>query len=356
MWILLALIITAPSWAFPVLHFIKPDSSFTQITTLDACTTFSTTVDMVKCNPALFPYQADQGLRMGGATITDGESVNVGQKLILDPIKQDFLRDLFQKRAFNSWAANSSIELRTPKFYMSYDPLLINADIFVFNPASPEVSMSLVKSNRLKVTSGWEVLRNDTLRFSIGGTAYYYRNQYFRDSFFLSDLATKKADQLIDFKKKNGVAADLGGALKFENRFLPKVSFVVKNLNSSLQNKDQDITSENQLRTILTYETYSRLGFGYDYKNSWGIINGEINLPFRDVYRELYTEYISGSVGYSLSRFSTQVSYSKYQSVLGLNFGSKIATIGIFYGKSRPLGDFSTQTENVSGVRFEVSL
>lgn len=355
MWILL-IIFSALSWGFPVLHFIKPESNFTQIVTLDSCSTFLVTKDMVGCNPALFPYQKEEGLRIGLSTITDGESVEVGQKLLFDPIDEEFLREIFEEHPFNSWGANSFIQLRTGKFYLSYDPLSVNADVYVFNPASPEVAMSLVKSNRLNVSSGLELVRNDTLRMSLGVKAYYYRSEFYQDSFFLSQLSSQDVDELIKFKKENGIAGDLSTFIQFENAWLPKVSFMVKNLGTRFNNKEDDILSESQMRPLMIYEMYSRLGLGYDYKTRWGILNAELNAPFRNIYEDVYSEYLVGSLNYALSRFSTSLSYSKYQQAFGFGFGSKIASIGIFYGSSRPLGDFSNQREKVAGVRGEVSL
>ena len=266
------------------------------------------------------------------------------------------MQELFNDRSYNSWGANSYIELRTSKFFLAYDPLSVNADVFVFNPSSPEIAMSLVKSNRLQVTSGLQVLDNDVLYASLGAKVYYYRSEYFQDSFFLSDLSSQDVDELIKFKDRSGVAGDVGTFFKFKNPYFPKVSFLVKNLGSNFRNEEKDILAENQMRPVLVYETYSRIGLGYDYKTTMGAISGEVNFPFREVYQDLFTEYISGSLGFALSRFNTQVSYSKYQQVFGFNFGSKIASIGVFYGKSQPLGDFSTQKENVGGVRAEVSL
>lgn len=112
MWIFLILF-SFGAWAFPVLHFIKPESNFTQISTLDSCSTYTYTEDVAGCNPALFPFQRRQGINMGLSTITDGESVDVGKKLLFDPIKKEFLNELFEKRAFNSWGLNSYIDLRT---------------------------------------------------------------------------------------------------------------------------------------------------------------------------------------------------------------------------------------------------
>jgi hypothetical protein len=355
MWIFLFLI-SGVSWGFPVLHFIKPESSFTQVVTLDSCTTHLKSSDMVSCNPALFPYQKDEGLRMGLSSITDGESVDVGQKLLFDPVKEEFLREIFEKHPFNSWGANSYIQLRTSKFYLSYDPILVNADVYVFNPASPEVAMSLVKSNRLNVSSGLEVTNNDILKMSLGMKAYYYRNQFYQDSFFLSDLTTQEADDLIDFQKHNGIAGDIGAFFKFNDDWLPKISLLVKNLGSNIKNDEKDILSENQMRPILVYEQYSRLGLGYDFSASWGILNAEVNVPFYRLYEDIYSEYISSSLTYRISRFSASVSFAKYQQAFGFNFGSKIASIGIFYGSVQSLGDFSNQKEKVAGIRAEVSL
>ena len=355
MWFFLLFLIPF-AWAFPVLHLIKPESSFTQITTLEACTTYLNTSDLVSCNPALFPFQNQEGLRMGLSTITDGESVEVGQKLLFDPISKEFLEELFEKRAFNSWGANSHIEFRTSKFYLTYNPLLINADVYVFNPASPEVAMSLVKSNRLQVSSGLKLIDTDSVILSLGTKIYYYRSEYFQDSFFLSDLSSEDIEKLIKLKNRSGVAGDIAAFMDFPDTYLPKISVVLKNLNSQYKNTEKDILAENQMRPLLVYETYSRLGLGYSYKQKWGVINSEVNFAFRELFQDYYNEYLVASIGYSLTRFSTNLSYSKYQQVFGFNFGSKLANIGIFYGKSRPLGDFSAQEENVGGIRAEISL
>lgn len=353
---LLGVFFTFNTWAFPVLHLIRPDSSFTQITTLGACTTFTTSEDATRCNPALFPIQKGEGVRMGLATITDGDSVEVGQKLLLDPIKKEFLQKIFNEQSFNSWGANTFIELRTSKFTVAYDPLLVSADVFVFNPASPEVAMSLIKSNRLRLSYGQDVLKSDEFSWSLGATVYYYRNQVYQDSFFLSDLAGKDVKDIIKFEKQSGVAGDIGTIFRFKNSYLPKIAVLVKNLNSPLNPRDEDIEAENELRPLLNYETYSRLGFGYEFKQDWGIINTELNLPFDGVFQVYYPEYVSWSLGYALSRFSTNIAYSKYQQIFGFDFGSKLASVGIFYGKTRPLGDFAEQTESVGGIRAQVAL
>jgi hypothetical protein len=293
---------------------------------------------------------------MGISTITDGQSVEVGQKLLFDPIKKEFLEKLFRQRSYNSWDANSFIELRTSKFFLSYDPLSVNADVFVFNPASPEIAMSIVKSNRLQATTGAKVVDNDTFLVTMGSKIYYYRSQYYQNSFFLSDLSSQDVKQIIKLQRYSGVAADIGTYFQVKDSWLPKLSIMIKNLGSQFRNSDKDIRAENQMRPLLVYETYSRVGLGYDYKAPWGALSGEVNFAFREVFKDYYSEYPSLSLGYGLTRFHASIAWAKYQQVMGFNFQSKIASIGIFFGKSRPLGDFSTQTDNVGGVRAEVSL
>lgn len=355
MWIFLILF-SFGAWAFPVLHFIKPESNFTQISTLDSCSTYTYTEDVAGCNPALFPFQRRQGINMGLSTITDGESVDVGKKLLFDPIKKEFLNELFEKRAFNSWGLNSYIDLRTSVFNLSYAPLMVNADIYVFNPASPEVAMSLVKSNRLQITTGTSFVNNDYLYGSVGTKIYYNRSEYFQNSFFLSELTSQDIKDLLKLRDKMYVAGDIGVFLKFKSSFLPKISMVAKNLNSGFTIKDKDVVAENQMRPLMVYETYSKLALGYDYKTQYGIFSTEASAPFEGIYENLYSEYLALSFGYSLTRFSTNIAYSKYQQIIGFNFGSKLASVGVFYGNSRPLGDFSNQTERVGGIRAEVSL
>lgn len=143
--------------------------------------------------------------------------------------------------------------------------------------------------------------------------------------------------------------------IQFSNKYIPKFSFQVKNLNSPIHNNDEEVISESQMRPVLVYQMYSRLGIGYDIKTNWGIFNAELNAPYNNAFQDLYNEYISGSIGYSLSRFSTLVSYLIYQQAFAFNFGSKVASIGIFDGTSRPLGDFSAQKGSLAGVRGEVS-
>jgi hypothetical protein len=339
-----------------VLHLVSPDATFTQISTLSTCTTFQGHTDAPECNPALFAGSKGAWVRFGLATITDGDSIDTSQKLLFDSVKEPFLEELFNERAFTTAGMNSAIDFRTPYFQLSYDPVSVTADVFVFNPAYPEVAMSLVKSKRLGATTGATVWQDNDRRLSIGGTLFYYQRREFLGEFALVDLATNEVDELIIFENESGAAGDLGVAFQAGSGWLPHVSLLVKNLGAKFDFDEADLTSERKLRPVLVYETHSRLGVGKNWATAYGGWSTELNLPFDGVYAAYYPDYAAISGAYQLGGFEWNVGVARFQQVTGFRFSSKNTAVGIFFARTRPLGRFRDEDERSAGVQLGVTL
>ncbi|MCT4641139.1 MAG: hypothetical protein N4A33_02505 [Bacteriovoracaceae bacterium] len=357
----MALIITLFSfmaYSMPVLHLFKPHTNFTQVVSQDTCSTFTKRRDSVGCNPALFTKNIKKGLTFFLGSKSDGESVDAGNKLVFESITKEFLEELFSKQNFNSWGGGTFLEFNTPYFYLSYDPVQVNADIFVFNPAFPEISLSLNTVKRLSITSGIKLdsLSNKNHTLNIGGTLFYYEHKFYNDTFSLAQLTSTDVDEIIKFKREQSIAADL--ALHYENNFLwaPSFSLILKNLNSHYSLDEDKLISENELQPILIYEQYSKANIGYDFYFSFGSINLETSFAFNKVFESFYNEYSALALSYSLGNFSTTASYSKYISNFGFKFESDSSSIGIYYSQIEALGDFSSTKESAAGFTFEVYL
>lgn len=352
------LIISLNAYAMPILHLFKPHANFTQVVSQDTCAFFTKRKDSVGCNPALFYKNATEGLKFFIGAKSDGDSIDTGQKLIFENIKKEFLEELFEDKNFNSFGGGAFLEFNTPYFYLNYDPLYVTADVFVFNPAYPEISMSLHNSKRLGLTSGTRIsfLSNTENSLDIGGSLFYYEDNYYEDSFSLFQLTNQSADELINFKRNNSIASDIGLTYTNTYQFLPNISILIKNLFSHYKLDEDRLTSEKYLQPILTYENYSRFNLGYDFSFDYGSINTEVSLPFSKVFENYYSEYSSLALGYSLGTFSTTASVSKYITNFGFKFESSSSSIGIYYSKIKSLGDFSQKAEDTAGFTFEVYL
>lgn len=352
----LSALISIPALAAPVLHLVRPDSSFTQITTLDACTTLRGRPDSADCNPALFRSHMSSGVKFALGGITDGDSVDTSKKLLFEKVKEPFLRELFDERAFTTWGANSAIDFRTPYFQLSYDPATVTADVFVFNPAFPEISMALVKSKRLGVTSGFDIWESEGRTLSVGATIFHYQRRQYLGTFALVDLTTSEVNELIVFENESGVAGDLGLAYRHPSAWVPNVSLLVKNFNGGFDPDEAEVRSERHLRPLLVYETHSRVSLGKDWDTDYGNWGTEVSAPFDGVYKAYYSDYVTLAGTYRLGGMEAQLGLARYQQVAGFRFGSRSTAVGVFYARTQPLGEYRDQVDSAAGVHLGVSL
>lgn len=353
---LILALLAMPAFGIPVLHSIRPDSTFTQISTLEACTLSRYSGDITSCNPGLFKRDKSQGVHFSFASVTDGDSVETGKKLIFSPIKESFLRELFEEKSYSSWDGNTSIDFKTPLFHLYYDPVTVTADVLIINPSFPEVSMALVKAKRLGIVSGYDLYSDSEQTLGIGANIFYYQRKQYLDSFSLVDLTNNEIGDLIHFQTKSGAAADLGLAYHNNSNWVPDFSLLIKNLNSDYKTNDERISSERYLWPVLVYENYSRIGIGKDFISDYGAFTFELSVPFQGVYSYFYKDYTTVAGQYSLSNFEWLIGASKYQKTTGIKFSSKSTSVGIFYSQNQPLGDFREQTEKVAGIQLGVML
>ena len=348
------LTLTAHSHSINILG--KPHFSFLQLTTLDTCGIFTNRRDSIHCNPASFKSSATEGLTFHLSTKTEGDSVELGKKIIFDPITKETLEELFELDSFSSWDANSMIEFRNSLFYLSYDPVYATANFFVFNPAYPEVSLMTSSQRRINITMGEEFNLNNNI-FSIGGSLFYFERSYFSGTFALLDVNSKGIGELIDFEKTNGINADLGFIYHHKDyEWIPKLSIIARNIGSLVKVNEDNIDSEKLIEPILLYEPYSKIDLGYDFKTLYGYFGVAVGAPFNKNFSEFYSDYIATSVNYSIWDFELSGAISKFSQVSSFKFSSPNNAIGVNFGRSKALGDFLSDYESFSYVSLEIYL
>lgn len=353
---LFLLFISTAALAIPALHLIRPGSSFSQISSLDTCSTFKARRDSVQCNPALFPYARGRGINISLAAITDGDSVETGKKLVFTSVKEEFLRELFQKQSYSGWDGSSLISFRTPYFYLQFSPIASTVDVFVYNPAFPEVSMALVKTKSLGATAGWEVFQRGEQRLSIGTQIFYQERKEFIGSFPLTSLTGNNVNDLIDFKTKSMIGADVGLFYQTAYRWVPKASVQIKNMNSNFYLKNSDVVSDKKLIPILVYETYAKAALGQDFSFTYGNLGIEISAPFKGYFESYYSDYVTLGSNYIYGGFEIMGGLAKYQKNIGFKFSAKSLSVGVFYAQTKALGAFMNKWQDAAGVQLEFSL
>lgn len=347
----------ANAFALPLHPHHKPHFNFTQLGTLDACGVYANRRDSIGCNPANFSNSAYEGLVFYLATKTDGDSVEVGKNLLFEPITESTLRDIFELNSFSSWEANTMIEFRTKIFYLSYDPIYASTSFYLYNPAFPEVSLNISSQRRLNMTTGSDIVFDGKHKLSFGGNVFYYERYEYAGAFALFDVSSQGTDELIDLEKSNSIEMDLGLIYKITDlNWFPKFSFLVRNLGADAEVDEKVVNSETLIENLMLYETYSKLDIGYDFNLSLGSVGASLSLPFEGYYTNLYTDYTAFSLSYSLWDFEVMSGLSKYSQTIAVKFASSGNSIGVYFGKSKNLGDFIDIDEKFAGVSLEIFL
>jgi len=350
-------LICVNSYALPLSISNKPHFSFNQIGTLDACAVYKKRRDSINCNPANFKSSSYEGMVFHLTTKTDGDSVDTGKELLFEPISESNLRDIFELNAFSSWDANSIIEFRTTLFYLSYEPIYTSANFFLYNPAFPEVSLNLSSQRRINITVGEEFKFLSYNVLSFGTNVNYFERRYFSGTFALLDVSGSGVDELINFKKTSGINADVG--LTYQStysKYIPIISVQMRNLGAIHEINNEKVKSEKFIEPILLYETYTKIDVGYDLTLDYGSLGFAVSLPYNKDMSELYTDYITSSVSYSLWDFEVMGASSLYTQMMAIKFASPMNAIGIYFGKSKAIGNFLDDYENYAGVTLEIYL
>ena len=356
----LAIIICQNVDAFEVTHQVRPNSEHGTTALNRACSTVEGAHFSTKCNPALFPYSQESGVEFSLIGKSDGDSIDNGKALIFSPITEELIQKLFRERNYNSFTFTGDITLKTKYFNLSYEPYYLLADIYIFNPAFPEISMHLVNQESLRLTSGIELIKKSTgkttFNMSMGASAYYYEHLYENTVFSLFDLSYKKPNELIHFKKVRGVAGDMGAFLNNDSRFFPKLSCQVKNVRSRLQEEKEFSKSDVRQSTIFLFDTYSTIGVGKGIKTTVGGIDLDYEIPFLGIYRDMYPDHSILGGRYTLGLFSLFIGYGKYYQNAGLQFSSTNFNVGLNYTRESDMGAKQAKPERAVYTSIDVML
>lgn len=347
------------AYAINVTHSIKPRNGFHTSTLQNSCSTFLGTSFSSECNIALFPLTPKNGVFISGVAKSDGDSIDNGRDLIFDPITLDLLRNLFQNSNYNSFSFNSRVSFSNELFEISYSPYYLLADLYLFNPAFPEISLNLVNRETLSLSSGLILLgsnKPNSFKVSTGATLSYYSHESANSLFSLFDLSNQNPESLILFDTQYGVQADVSFFVDFGNSYLPDLSMQFKNMGSKVKvNKSQAI-SATRLSPRFLFEPYSQFGIGKKVNTPFGAFSLNLESFIIDVNQEIDWDRSAFGVYYTLNLFSIYGSLSKFYKVVGISFKSELFDVGVSYNSEKDIGDFQQSYENAAYIGVDISI
>ncbi len=312
------------------------------------------------CNPALFPYSLQQGITLSVIGKSDGESIDIGRELIFDPITEPLIRKLFEEKNYNSFTFNGNISFKTSLFELTYIPYYLMADLFIFNPSFPEISINLVSREVLQLTSGVEIgsfsLGQNQFDLSLGGNLFYYEHSYENTVFTLFDLGFRKPEELISFKSKYGLSGDLGWLLSNDSVFIPDVSLQLKNIESKIKRDEIKARSAYQQEAKYLFETYSTLGLGKKIETYYGGVGINLEQHFVGYFEEQTFDDLALGIHYDLKLFSLFAGFSKHYKNLGMQFKSNTFNVGITYVRENDTNREGAKGENSVYTGIDINL
>ncbi len=342
--------------AFNVTHQIKPGSDFESMSLANACSTFTGEKFTLSCNPASFPFYKSEGISISLLGKADGDSIDNGRDLIFDPITEDLIRKLFEEKSFNSFTFDGSIRFNTSFFELTYTPYYLIGDLYIFNPAFPEISLNLLNRETLRITSGDEIFANSmgAKSISIGYSLFYYKNTYANNTFSLFDLSNEDPEDLVVFKEDRGVDGKLSLLYIPASNYFPKLSYQLHNFldAAKFDIAQADISQE----TILLFERYTTLGIGKEFFSKFGGVDINIELFFSGFLEEFYKDYAALAIRYNLNLFSINTALSTNYQNVGLLFRSENMNVGVNYSREKDAPSIQGDYDNSAYILMEVSL
>lgn len=289
----------------------------------------------------------------------EGSSIDTGKKLIFEPITESLIKDLFQKNSYNSFSFNSNISFFTPYFKLSYSPYFALADILIFNPAFPEISLALTNRSTLSLTSGFSLnplINSKDIDLNFGYSINYYQQTISQSRFSLFDLSSTRPDQLIKFNDKKGVTPDVGMLLELKKLYSLKLSAQVKNIATSYKINKERAASPYYLEHKYIFETYSQLGVGKNIQTKYGGINFNIEGFFEGYYESFDYSRTTAAIRYDLGLFSILSAISKNYKTFGMHFLSQNFDVGLTYMNEKNIGKYQKKADNAVylGVDFNL--
>ncbi|MGZ3653576.1 MAG: hypothetical protein ACXWSC_20675 [Bdellovibrionota bacterium] len=351
-----SLAFSAPALAFVVTHQVRPNSNFDAAALSNSCSTIPSLSSPTQCNPALFPVSENQGISVNLVGKSNGNSIDNGYDLIFKPVSEDLLRRLFQQRNFNSFSLSTDIVFKTKLFELSYSPYYLFADIFIYNPAFPEISLNLVNRETLRLSSGTMLFEKDSRRLSFGASVFYYKHEYDNTNFSLLDLTSVKPGDLIKFSAVSGVAGDVG--LFFEEKSWPISRFAVqvKNVGSKISTDPDKASSYYQQTNRFLFEPYSSVGIGKSFLTNAGEFNLNAELFSNKYFTSFEPGFATIAARYSIRLFSLLGAYSARYQNIGVRFDSQFFNVGLFYTREVDIGSYQGDPDRSIYTGIGVSL
>lgn len=345
--------------AIEVTHVVNPGGNFLTTATARSCSTYSVDRDSLSCNPALYALSDTKGLQLSIVGKAEGRSIDTGKKLIFEPISEALIKDLFTKGSYNSFSFNTNISFFTPYFKLSYSPYFALADIMIFNPAFPEVSLALTNRSTLSLTSGFSLnplFGTSSVDSNFGYVVSFYNQTVSQTRFSLFDLSTTKPEELIKFTDKKGVTADIGTMFEFKTLYSLKLSAQVKNIGTNYKlNKDR-ANSAFYLEHKYIFETYSQAGIGKNFQTRWGGLNFNIEGFFEDYFQSFDVSRTVASFRYDLGLFSILSAFSKNYKTFGMHFLSQNFDVGVTYITEKNIGKSQQNTDKAVYLGIDFNL
>jgi hypothetical protein len=346
-------------YAVEVTHVLSPGGNFLTTTTARSCSTFSVDRDSLSCNPALYALSKISGLQLSVLGKAEGSSIDTGKKLIFEPITEGLIKDLFQKNSYSSFSFNSNISFFTPYFKLSYSPYFALADILIFNPAFPEISLALTNRSTLSLTSGFSlnpIFNTKEIDFNFGYSLNYYQQTISHDRFSLFDLSTSKPDQLIKFANTKGFSPDVGTLLELKNFYSLKFSAQVKNIATKYKIDKSHESSAYYLEHKYLFETYSQAGFGKNFQTKWGGININVEGFFEDYFRSFDYSRTVLALRYDLGLFFLLSAIAENYKTFGMHFLSQNFDVGLTYMNEKNIGKFQKSPDDAVYLAIDFNL
>jgi hypothetical protein len=322
-----------------------------------SCSTVAGTTFSSLCNSALFGLSKNEGINLSIVGKADGDSIDNGRDLIFDPITEELIRKLFEEKNFNSFTFSSGIRFSTSLFEITYSPYYLLADLYIFNPAFPEISINLVNRESLRLTSGTNKLVDNLFgRYDIylGASAFYYSIESSNTVFSLFDLVNNQPEELISFSKQSGVDGDIGLYFKTDYMYFADISVQVKNVLDSVDKVVEDQFAKQ--KTSLLFERYTTVGVGKSFKTKYGGLNLNFEFYHGDLFSNFYRDLTSLGLRYDLNLFSILSGFSKNYQNLGLLFRSENFNIGLSYAREKDAELIQEDADNSVYVGVEVVL
>lgn len=348
-------------FAFDVAHQIRPNGSFETTALSNSCSTIEGANFSTLCNSALMPLSTFQTVSIGVVGKSDGDSIDNGRDLIFDPITEELIRKLFEEKNFNSFTFNSNIIFKNDLFEINYTPYYLIADLYLFNPVFPEISLHAVNRETIRLTRGWTLIGDkdqykNNWFLSVGTSLFYYEHSYANNVFSLFDLSFTPPEQLISFQSEYGMAGDLAFFLSTPNPYMPKFSFQIKNIGTKLDAKKSASESSVQQSPYLLFEHYTTFGMGKDFTTTLGRIDLNLEIPYSSNDDTIYFENITVGGRYTINLFSIFAGFSSYYQNFALRFDSDTFKVGIGYAREEDMRRFQPTVENSVYTGVEISL